>query len=338
LGWHCVSGVWLASAAALLGEALALRAMLGGASLMAAAWHVGACVVAGMVAGLGGCERRERCYRGLVACALCVCLPGTGLIGLLCVLLPIWRRRARPEPSPIAPCEPVEPRDVCLESAALAELMLHARARSLEQSMRRLRALRSLPLVAALPHWHAALRQPDDELRLLAHALVAQGERRLQDKVERAHARLRAASSQAERWSALRGLAFAYWEIACSERMPAESLEHPLAESSARAQAALAIHPEAQLCLLLARICLRQTDGARASYWLQRAGCLGVSSASRALLHAEAAFLQRRFEQVPHWLRQVSEHELHARRLARARAFWLHELRNWRERDPSSEQ
>jgi hypothetical protein len=321
----------------LTGEGLALRALCADAPLLAAAWHVAACLLAAAVAGLGRGERRQRCYRRLVALALCAGLPGAGVVGVLCVVLPNWRRRARTESNPIVECEPAEPRDACRESAALAELLLDARARPLEQSMRRLRALRCLPLAAALPHWSAALREPSDELRLLAHALIARAEARRQAEIERAHTLLDAAPPQIERWALLRRLAFAYWELACSERMPRESLRHTLDAAREHAHAALAIHPEAQLCLLLTRVCLRQADGARALHWLQRAGCLGVSSASRALLHVEAAFLQRRFEQVPHWLRQVAEHELREPRLARARAFWLIEARNQRERDPSSE-
>jgi hypothetical protein len=192
--------------------------------------------------------------------------------------------------------------------------------------------------VAALPHWRAALRQPSEELRLLAHALIAQREARRQAAIERAHAVLDAAPSQTERWSALRRLAFAHWELACSERMPTESLRYALQVAGEHAQAALAIHPEAQLCLLAARVCLRQANGAGGLHWLQRAGCLGVSSACRAALHAEAAFVQRRFEQIPHWLRQIGEHEPRDQRLSRAKTFWLIEARNPREREPSSQQ
>lgn len=325
MGRYRVSWAALAGGAALLGEGYALFALAHGDSPAAAAWHAGACAVLVVLAGRGPCEWSERCQRQLVAAALAACLPGVGVVGVAFVLLPLWRRTAATEPRAIVEREPAEPRDACRESAALAELLLDARTRPLEPSMRRLRALRCLPLMAALPHWRAALRQPHDELRLLAHALIAQREREHQAAIERAQRRLTSVAPDRERWSALRALAFAHWELLCSERLPAESREHTLAAAGECARAALAIQAEAQLCLLLARVCLRQADGLSASHWLQRAGCLGVPTSCRALLHAEAAFLQRRFEQIPHWLRQVGDQDARCKRL---KALWLRAARN----------
>lgn len=289
------------------------------------AWHACACAVLALVAGRAPCEWSERCQRQLVAAALAVSLPGAGVFGVVFVLLPIWRRTASAAPGAIVECEPAEPRDACHESAELAELLLDPRARPLEDSMRRLRAMGCLPLTAALPHWRAAMRQPDDELRLLAHALIARRERERQADLDRAQARLTSATPDAERWSALRALAFAHWELSSGEGLPAESRAHTLAAALECARTALAIQPEAQLCLLLARVCLRQADGQGAAHWLQRAACLGVPAASRALLHAEAAFLLRRFEEIPHWLRQVGAYDPRCKRL---KALWARSARN----------
>ncbi|HET6340118.1 MAG TPA: hypothetical protein VFG30_43210, partial [Polyangiales bacterium] len=68
--------------------------------------------------------------------------------------------------------------------------------------------------------------------------------------------------------------------------------------------------------MLLARAHLRQADGLNAWRWLQHAEHAGVARDARAPLYAEAAFLLRRFEQIPQWLRRA-ERQLWRPRLRR---------------------
>jgi hypothetical protein len=79
--------------------------------------------------------------------------------------------------------------------------------------------------------------------------------------------------------------------------------------------------------LLLARICLRQSDGLGAWHWLQRAEREGVPLELRAMLYAEAAFLLHRYEQIPHWLRRAGR-QLWRPENTRLVASWLREPRN----------
>jgi hypothetical protein len=90
-----------------------------------------------------------------------------------------------------------------------------------------------------------------------------------------------------------------------------------------------------ELCLLLARVCLSQSDGLSAWHWLQRAEREQVPLDVRAMLYAEAAFLLHRFEQIPHWLRKAGMRQLCRPRLARVAALWLREQRNSSRARPS---
>ncbi|HKU44032.1 MAG TPA: hypothetical protein VJR89_37985, partial [Polyangiales bacterium] len=183
---------------------------------------------------------------------------------------------------------------------------------SLEQAASLLRALRALPASCAVPRWREALRDPREELRLLAHGLLTRREARAHVQLDR----LQTLATPRERWAVLRVHAFACWELVCGERECSERALHALGDS---ARAALAIKPEAQLCVLLARAALRCGDGTGAAHWLQHAESLGIERERSAVLYAEAAFLAGDFAAVSRWLAQLRRRE---RRTDKVVKYW----------------
>jgi hypothetical protein len=325
-------------AAALSGEAAGWFALQAGVAWIAVGLHAVASLFAGAIAAGAGSATRDDWGRFVVAGLLAVSLPGVGLCGVLLVVVPIW----------LAPpsCAAIEARDTAVEdrpsaadeAAELASLLLSSSLPP-RQRVRALLAFRGMSARAAVPAFRAALRGGNEEVRLLAHALLERCEVQRRFAIEGLRAELEAGSAardEVRRWAALRGLAHAHWALAEDGLAQRESAGETLAQASRFAQQALALRQDGELCLLLARVELRRGDGLRAWRHLQLAERAGVSRDARAPLYAEAAFLLRRFEQVPLWLRRAGLRQFWRPENARLISFWLHEQRNPLRRGPSS--
>lgn len=283
----------LVSAAAL--EAVAALALVRGLAAQALALHVGAsaCVAAWV-------RPRLLSGRGAAsvgfpfACAACVpVLGGLGLVALA-VALPLLERPRIPSeqfvhtPPPRAPglarSEDPAPRPAARPPGGRdARLAAVAAARG-----------RDDPASVALIQ--RALRDPDEEVRLLAFAL-------LEARASAAYRSVFADEQELERAAgAQRGalqarIAYQRWELAWLGLVQGEVLNHELELAERHGRAALEHDPRsAALHFLLGRIQLKRMrlDEARAAF--QRAAELGVPDPSIAPYLAEIAFLQRRFD------------------------------------------
>jgi tetratricopeptide (TPR) repeat protein len=324
-------------AAALSGEAAGWFALSAGVAWIAFGLHAVASLFAGAIAAGAGSAQRDDWSRFVVAGLLAVSLPGVGLCGVLLVVVPLWL--APPFAAAEARDTPVPDRPIAADEAAEVASLVLASSLSPEQRVRALLALRGMSARAAVPAFQAALRGGNEEVRLLAHALLERCEVQRRRAIEGLRAELETASAahdDARRWSALRGLAHAHWALADDGLAQRESAVEALAQASRFAAEALALRGDGELCLLLVRIELRRDDGLRAWQHLQLAERAGVSREARAPLYAEAAFLLRRFEQVPHWLRRAGLRQFWRPENARLVSFWLHEGRNPLRGGPSS--
>jgi hypothetical protein len=209
-----------------------------------------------------------------------------------------------------------------------------ASSRSTAQRVHVLLSQRGMPAATAVPGLRAALRDPREEVRLLAHALLDRRETRMRIAIADREAELQSPDLQAgRRWQLLRRLAYSHWAIVDGELAQGELALHALARASSFAQAALALRADGELCLQLVQAHLRAGDGMRAWSWLQRAERAGVPCETRAPLYAEAAFHLHHFEQVPRWLRRAGR-QLWRPNLRRVAALWMQVERNSRSRGP----
>jgi hypothetical protein len=165
-----------------------------------------------------------------------------------------------------------------------------------------------------------ALTDPDEDIRLVAHAVL---ESKLRAAYRRLHdgARALAAAPAGLRATLHRRLAAEHWELAWSGLADGDCLVDTLQCARRHAQAALAEQPGcASLALLVARIELRCANAAEAEAALARAVDLGLPPAVASPYLAEAAFLARRFERVRQRLAATPPQGSAA--LARVRRFW----------------
>ena len=223
-------------------------------------------------------------------------LPALGLLGLAALALstPPAQESAEPElvrtpvPPPPEPCPGAGwPPDGSAPSRTgrKARLAAVAEARGWNHPM-------------AIARLQRALEDPDEEVRLLAHAV-------LESKSRTAHRRIHLVVRELEaappfRRPALhRQLAMEHWELAWLGLAEGACLDQALEAARRHAQTALDAEPlSASLHFLLGRIALRQGHSRQAESELLRASELGLPATLLAPYLAEAAFFARRFDLV----------------------------------------
>jgi hypothetical protein len=183
-----------------------------------------------------------------------------------------------------------------------------------------LAALRSRTDPASVALLRRGLRDAEEDVRLLAHALLESKSRAACRAVDETSRSLRDRASSPQ--GALhRRLAFQHWELARLGLVQGECLAHALRTARHHALRALDEQPRAHpVHFLLGRIELRLEEPARAEAALLRACELGVSRAVVAPYLAEAAFLERRFDLVRAHLAEAAAGRAGA--VARVRSYW----------------
>jgi hypothetical protein len=273
-------------------EALAGLAAIRGAGPVALALHAASC----------GCIAvwlHDRVVEGTAAWSLvlgvALFVPVLGALGLAAIaLVPC------PAVSPPAP-DLVRTRIPGAAEAFAATPQETSRRRDRSGSEARLAAVaaaraRTDPSTVAL--LLRALEDPEEDVRLLAHALLEAKSRTAYRSIHDATRRLEAAP-RSTRGAAHQRLAFEHWELAWLGLAQRECLEHVLAMARRHALAALEEEPaRAPLHFLLGRIELRRGDPQAAEAALLRAANHGVPAALVQPYLAEVAFLRRRFDLV----------------------------------------
>jgi polysaccharide biosynthesis protein PelE len=232
----------------------------------------------------------------LLALALAFFLPVLGPLGLAVVLAarrrggppaagPGWTFTAPPQ-LPQGPL-PLE-RRTTFGPGALEGILRHAADPELRLHV--VLACRELPGQAAVPLLSLALRDPVDDVRLLAYAVLDGRERALQADIQ-------ALGSQAAPPHGR--LAQLHWELAYQGLVQGELLAFALERALHHVRRALAERPvNAGLALLMGRILLRLGRLEEAAGALGRAGEQGMPAVVVAPYQAEIAFFERRRAEV----------------------------------------
>ncbi|HET6923587.1 MAG TPA: hypothetical protein VFI16_10615 [Anaeromyxobacteraceae bacterium] len=141
-----------------------------------------------------------------------------------------------------------------------------------------------------------ALEDPDEDVRLLAHAVLESKSRIAYRRIHQATRELEAAP-RSRRAALQRELALDHWELAWLGLVEGECLDQVLGTARRHALAALEEQPRsASLHFLLGRIALRRGAPGEAEPALLRAAELGLPARLLAPYLAEAAFLARHFD------------------------------------------
>lgn len=166
-----------------------------------------------------------------------------------------------------------------------------------------------------------ALLDPDENVRLVAHAVLESKSRAAYRNIHEASRALEGAPR--DRHAAIhQRLAEEHWELAWLGLAEGDCLDHVLNAARSHALAALdSDGARASLHFLLGRIELRRADGERAETALRRAIQLGFPAAAVRPYLAEAAFLARRFDRVRERLAGVATVGENAA-VDRVRRYW----------------
>jgi hypothetical protein len=296
-------------------EVVAVHALLGGALEIASASHAGAAALAGVAGAQSGWRlghwrphdrfglRSEALRLAWVSGSIVLAMPAIGLASIVVLALATRaRRRARHPPRRELDCPWV--RMAALGgvpgTSARGRSSEPASATSLHERLDRLLVLRRVHGARAVRGLRLALADPNEEVRLLAYALLEQREEALRRIIDGAHAELRrygapdrACTAEVAKRSWLLRLAHAHWELASSTLVSGEAARAALEAALRFGQDALAIRFDGATALLLARVSLAREDVAGAQRWLGHAAAEGVAAEARAPYEAEVSFRLR---------------------------------------------
>ncbi|MGB7387951.1 MAG: HEAT repeat domain-containing protein, partial [Pseudomonas neustonica] len=190
-----------------------------------------------------------------------------------------------------------------------------------EQRMAALLATKRMPGNEAAPILKLALRDPEDDVRLLAYSMLDQQETAINQNIERLQLRL--ADNPLSPKATHAALARWYWELAYLGLAQGGVLEHILAQALLHTQAAMEGSDNADLDLLAGRILMAQGQTEEAGERLQHAVDLGANPSRVAPFLAEIAFMEQRYSEVSLHLQAIPEALLNKPPLATAARYWL---------------
>jgi polysaccharide biosynthesis protein PelE len=312
----------------LAAEGVAARGLLLDQASLAAITHaIGVASAIGAV--LRVMPRGQRIPGSLAAALLVLTMPPLGALGLAFVILPAWRRlepNRRPGRIEVSFPESLED-DISevpqLEPVPIAQILqgdFSLRART-DAVM----ALRQMDARKAVPLLRLAFLDASEDIRLLAFAILERREKQLRSRIAQALSELEAGAAPlgvAQRAAWHRRVARDHWELVYAGFVSGDFTARVLDAAVEHAMLALKLKFDGATAILLARVYLQQREPTLAVYWLAQARRAGIAPAATAPLLAEAAFLLRRFGDIPLFLSSASPPQLRRAELAPVVEFW----------------
>ena len=202
----------------------------------------------------------------------------------------------------------------------LQDVLRHAR--DPDQRLTAIFATRRMRSKEAIPILKLALRDPSDDVRLLAYSMLDQRESRINQRIEHALASMDSAST--DRKIALHGeLARWYWELAYVGLAQGSVLDHVLQQAWSHVTAALLGNPGGELHLLAGRIAMEQGNLDEALAQFDRSAQSGMDAVQLAPYRAEIAFLRQRYDEVAQMLATMPAELLQRPPFAALARYWL---------------
>jgi len=270
--------------------------------------HVTAClIVASAVAGLLPLGQRISSRRAaFFVFGLCFFIPWFGMLGIMGALLPAlwWPKQHSSDATPKAwsylsipplPDHSPAPRKFGAMHFGVASIAgILQGASELGQRQQGVLATLRLRDNEAIPLLRRALRDSEDDVRLLAYALLDRKEQAITARIRLRQKQLDSAEGE-QRVSHHGAIAHDCWELIHLGLVQGEVMSYLLATARKHAEDALRIKPHnAGLQLLLGKLLQRMGETALASESLRRAEELGIDSAIVGSELAAMAFSQHR--------------------------------------------
>lgn len=255
-------------------------------------------------------------------------IPLLGTVGVVLSVFPALYRQRKHEQQvwqtlgvPGLPFRPLERRHSPLFQDGGLQDVLYL-ASDPERRLNALLATRRMPSHESVPILKLALRDPADDVRLLAYSMLDQKESGINQRIERLLARLNQADDDSPE-ATHAGLARWYWELAYLGLAQGSVLDHVLGQARHHAEQSLAIHSNPEIHLLAGRIALEQGDLNAARSFFKQAEAGGIQFEKIAPFLAEAAFVAGDYHDVPRLLAKLPAHALGRPPFAELARYWL---------------
>lgn len=258
--------------------------------------------------------------------ALAFFVPVLGVVALLLLLV---SARYAPTGPRRKPFELVEgPRYAGAPEAAVAGFnragirpVLQSRSTPIELKLRALLALQSVPSRAANYLIREMLREPVDDMRLLAYGLLDAREKVLDARIHALKVRLEAAGGAGDSTPILKELAEAYWELVYRGIVQGDLLRHCVAEARRYLAEFLAREPDDPGAWALhGRVLSLERRDREADEAFAAAVSLGLPESRVLPYRAELAFRARDFARVRLLMGQLGRQPANA--LAAVARYW----------------
>jgi hypothetical protein len=298
------------------------------------AWFL---VLHGVGSGVGGVlmtalvplrYRRRRGWTFFLFFGFCLFIPVLGLAGLLLGVWPgiVLERHARQNTyqSVSVPELPFQPLNVQKQpiygQAGMISVLRHAQ--DPERRIKALIATRQMTSQEAIPILKEALRDPVDDVRLLAYSMLDAKEEEINATIRRLLERVAHASAD-HRQKLHQRISNCYWELAYLGLAQGEVLRHSLAQALSHLEQAMAAGAEEPaLHIQRGRLLMQQQRWDEADRAFDTAVQNGVPSGGVAPYLAEIAFEKKNYQQVAAHLRTLGPSIRRSERLAAVAAYW----------------
>jgi tetratricopeptide (TPR) repeat protein len=173
----------------------------------------------------------------------------------------------------------------------------------------------------AIPLLRIALRDPVDDIRLLAYALIDRKEQRISERIE--HTKQSLENNNSNNLHLYRSLVKDYWELAHLGLVEGETLNYVLNKVREYLETALQLYPNDRgLHLQNAKLLLQLGNIQAASDEFKLAENLGIGRQNLLLYYAEIAFKRHRYNEVKQYMGEISITKARTEIQASNR-FWL---------------
>lgn len=188
-------------------------------------------------------------------------------------------------------------------------------------------ATRNMNQQEAIPILQKALRDPADDIRLLAYAMLDKYESQINATLETDLSKL-ATSKGAHRAELNKRIAHNYWELAYLGLAQGSVLEHALEQAQHNIRRAMTYKETAELALLAGKVALKQHRSAYAASAFRQALALGMDKQHVLPYLAEAAYIAGEYREIPRLLRQLPEAQRERQPFVELMDYWYVESKS----------
>lgn len=255
-------------------------------------------------------------------------IPGLGMVGaVVSILLGLYRpHEQRPEYTlstavPELPFKPVTI-DTNLSFAGGGLYDVLRNASDTDKRLKAVLATQRMNERKAIPILQVALKDPVDDVRLLAYSILDNKENGINVNIKNGLTELESATP-AQRPAIHKRLAFLYWELVYMGLAQGDVLLHILNTAKQHVDKVLEETKDSGAYFLLGRILIREDALEEAEQAFQRAHEFGMDKSRISSYLAEIAFLKRDYAQIPNILGELPASEREREPIAAIAEFWM---------------